>query len=1448
MLGHNLTIEVNARDSCGPVERQGDMLVVARNEHTTQAIGGGESAILKEQRTGTTRSHQPQGQIGHTGMLGADTHLHIGHRTTIIDLHRSHGAGDVRQRDRRSLDGPRELGRQVAFTVDGDVETQIHARRVVEEDEVSARLQRRNVAHGNADDAGPLQGGHPIVDVQIVRVRKGFAADVHFERQVGRDHVGHLNNQATGIRRHDAQAEIIATRSETDVLENPLIEGRQHLRLDLKLHGSQGAGTAENVVLQEVVPGTGAAETRKVEEGGARTIRRLAAAEANARNVIIETRDRTRDKGVACSVIADGAPVVDGHAVARVDKRPLKVEEVVVEERLGEGDVPGDAGRTGAEITDDAGRIRSTIRNDPATDGRHEEAVPIGPQDMEGLVAASNHQFELTGLLILSLHTDVVDLAIGGRIGDLDALFEPLQRRPVRRGQRGGLKIGQTGIGGHVEVQIGSEQTIPQTIAGTTRSAGARQIGRRSDDEFDVLAIGQARGRCRLGIEEVGEDEEMPLRGLPRRATDQRRLRTHTRCRNRDAIGGHDRDGLRLNRTKAARGVGDVFRCGDHVVFASGIGRKRHHEILHDVGAILEMLHLTGSNGIHIHPTGHHVDDVLAGQRGLEHHAFHVVHRVIHRIGHTRLHDLDRVGARPAGRVAVAAQIIADEDLSGDRVGDHQIQVVDQLQTGGGIARRIRPDEGEMEGSRGGHLIGGELQSQRLARPGGEFAGKTGQFNDRSVGAGQPDATVEGPRQAGLSPSRVVHHRAKIGRIKRGRGAGAVDEQRLVGRRCNVLWQADTGPLPEFLDLGQHAGNGRGCHAGARQEPVPRGHRTVQIFKEGILHRIGVVLILQLPLGRARGKDLGTRGDDVGLEAAVAAFDANAHIAATGEVGHLGVSVGGGAQHEIGGQLGIGARLAELLAAGPDHAAFIVGHHGVGEVPLALQGTHGDDVLGVARHGDRPAQTADTVVAALSGIARGKNEDHRLLAGDLRQCVPRGRVIAGRNGIVFAGRGVAPAVVGNQRVGHRRLFLQEGVRNGRAGLKIDGQDEQLGVGRVSAKQGIGHRTLSRSFDAQRTGPAAGDGPGHVGSVAIAVDQKIGLGTDRKHPVGGEVGMGPVDARVVDVHHDIAAGEPLVRGRVGEVGGAAQKVGGPVVEQLAAISLLDEVHLGRLGQGHQRIRRHIHRDECAERAALTGHLTDSEGFEPREGLGIRQGEHEAITRIERTAIHHPSQQLRLQLEGRMPWGNRGHIGIEGQSLERLVRTLHQEGIDGQVRNHLQLLLLQPTTRLGVRLVGELHNMETGFRPGNQRLRQGQRIPCAGIDERIAQHQRPRVGPQLVHRLGGVAGAPRELRILRGGTLTGIQRADAQPLGGHMGRHGHGATQGRDGVGGRRSQPGGRRTKVHGRRLYPAVQPQGTHRQGDGNDQASRRAHDENGITAFSPWSARGGLPPPSARFG
>ena len=62
------------------------MLVVAGDEYATQAVGGGESAVLEEQRACAAGSHQTQGQIGDAGVFDPDTHLHIGNRPRIIDL------------------------------------------------------------------------------------------------------------------------------------------------------------------------------------------------------------------------------------------------------------------------------------------------------------------------------------------------------------------------------------------------------------------------------------------------------------------------------------------------------------------------------------------------------------------------------------------------------------------------------------------------------------------------------------------------------------------------------------------------------------------------------------------------------------------------------------------------------------------------------------------------------------------------------------------------------------------------------------------------------------------------------------------------------------------------------------------------------------------------------------------------------------------------------------------------------------------------------------------------------------------------------------------------------------------------------------------------------------------------------------------------------------------
>ena len=296
----------------------------------------------------------------------------------------------------------------------------------------------------------------------------------------------------------------------------------------------------------------------------------------------------------------------------------------------------------------------------------------------------------------------------------------------------------------------------------------------------------------------------------------------------------------------------DILGRGHDRVRRGGIGRQGHHEVLNDVGAILEILNLARGQGVDVHPAGYHLNDVLAGQRRFEHHALHIVDRIENGVGHTNLHHFEGIGARTTRGVSGPGQVVADEHLTGDRVGHDEVQVIDQLEAGGRVARRIGPNQCEVKGTRGRHLVGGELQAQQLAGPRAEFAREARQLHNGPVGAGQAYAAVEGARQTGLAPARIVHHRAEIRIIKVGRGAGTVDEQRLVGRRCDVPRQVEAGPLPEFLDLGEHAGNSRGRHTGARQKPIPWGHRAVEVVEHGVLHRVGVVFVLEFPLGRSR--------------------------------------------------------------------------------------------------------------------------------------------------------------------------------------------------------------------------------------------------------------------------------------------------------------------------------------------------------------------------------------------------------------------------------------------------------------------------------------------------------------------------------------------------------------------------------------------------------------------
>ena len=523
LLRDHLAVEEDAGEALAPIDGQGHMMVVAGDQHPAEAGLGVPAPVLEDQGAGATGGDQTQREVGDAGMLGPDGHLHIGHRTGVVDLDRGDGARDIGEGGGTALEGAGELRGEVALAVDGGIEAEVHARGIVEEHEVGAGLQGGDIAHGDADDARPEQGRHAVVDIGVLGVGERLATDVDLEGQIGRDHVGDLDDQAAGVGRDDPQPEVVAAGSKAEILEHALIEGRQHLRLHLEIDRTEEATAAQDVVLEQVVPSAGTAEAGEVEERGARTVGGLPAGEAEAGDIIVEAEHRARDPRETRAEVANGPTVVDGDPESGVEQGALQVEEVVVDQGLAEGHVAGDARGAGAEVADHPRRVRTSVGDLPRTADRgHEQAVAVGPEDLERPVAAADDQFELAGLLVLGLDADVVHLAVGRGVGDLDALVGALEGGPVGRRQDRGLEVGEARVGGHVEVEVGAEDPVPQSDAGASRPARPGQVGGRGDHELDVSAIGQTGGGRRLGVEEVGEGEEVPLGGLARGPADQR--------------------------------------------------------------------------------------------------------------------------------------------------------------------------------------------------------------------------------------------------------------------------------------------------------------------------------------------------------------------------------------------------------------------------------------------------------------------------------------------------------------------------------------------------------------------------------------------------------------------------------------------------------------------------------------------------------------------------------------------------------------------------------------------------------------------------------------------------------------------------------------------------------------------------------------------------------------
>ena len=62
------------------------------------------------------------------------------------------------------------------------------------------------------------------------------------------------------------------------------------------------------------------------------------------------------------------------------------------------------------------------------------------------------------------------------------------------------------------------------------------------------------------------------------------------------------------------------------------------------------------------------------------------------------VHVRNGVGVPREIKIVARRNVVAEEDLAGVEVGDDQVQVVDQLDAGDGIAGRVGPDQRDAQG------------------------------------------------------------------------------------------------------------------------------------------------------------------------------------------------------------------------------------------------------------------------------------------------------------------------------------------------------------------------------------------------------------------------------------------------------------------------------------------------------------------------------------------------------------------------------------------------------------------------------------------------------------------------------------------------------------------------------------------------------------------------------
>ena len=225
-------------------------------------------------------------------------------------------------------------------------------------------------------------------------------------------------------------------------------------------------------------------------------------------------------------------------------------------------------------------------------------------------------------------------------------------------------------------------------------------------------------------------------------------------------------------------------------------------------------------DGVDVHRTRDDGDRIVGSQRGREIDVLNVV---------------DEIQIRQTVRVPLNIEIRAGLDVVAEinqrrgrvvQVCDDQVQVVHQLDAGGGISRRISPDQRHaqrlvlrrvgnlhIDGAAvtGGQRIGGTLV---IEQHGARLTNR--QVEDRLRVRKRRRQTVG---QADQAPALIVDRVLNLQVIDGVDRTRAVDEQRLHQRRA----VGDLLQLEKFLHQRQHAGHRRGRHARAEFVTIPVG-------------------------------------------------------------------------------------------------------------------------------------------------------------------------------------------------------------------------------------------------------------------------------------------------------------------------------------------------------------------------------------------------------------------------------------------------------------------------------------------------------------------------------------------------------------------------------------------------------------------------------------------------